>query len=1394
MEAVAVAIGEKLLSTFLTVLIDRLTSGELPSLMRREGLHSLLKKWEKELRRINGALEDAEEKRLTGDAGVKLWLEDLQNLAYDIEDLLNDFTAQVQQKKEKAESKRASKTLLVVPSCFSPREFMHDQKMRSEIEAIDCRLQEIIKQKHSLSLRENDANQLASKRAQQQRRTTHLPGSCFVGREKEKMEVLRLLIGEEGGINKINVTLKMIPIIGMGGVGKTALVQQIYHDDRVASYFDVKAWTCVSYDFDVAAITKTILENITGFPGEGNDLGQLQEKLWANLSGKKFLIILDDVWIEKYGEWTDFVKPFQAGAEGSVIVVTSRNLRVASMAGAPAYCLKELPEDACLTLLAHHALGAKNFDDHRHLKSLGEKIVIKCKGLPLAVKTLGGLLRANVDPHEWEAISNSRIWDLPEERNDILPSLKLSYLHLPSHLKRCFAYCAIFPKDYEIERDELIHWWMAEGLVDGSKGKNIWKTGLDYFRELVSRSFFQESSSHNSRFSMHDLLNDLAKLVAGPTHFSSRGFESESNENDASLARHASFISSYGIASGRLMVYHRMKRLRSFISLQPRPGKFAMLHLSQSVLGDLLSDLKYLKVLSLSHYCISEVPDRVGKLRHLHYLNLSYTEIERLPESIDGLFNLEALILRGCPYLAGLPQGVEKLINLRYLDIRETRSLQAMPKHIGNLVNLEILSKFIVGKENGLRLNELKNLELLRGELLISELHNVGDVGDAKEANLLRKRGIDRLTMKWSEHLEDSRNAELESKVLSFLQPQKDLRDLTISYYGGLKVPFWLGSPSHLNLVSLHLCRCPNIGSLPSLGRLSSLKELHIGGLNAVRMVGSEFYGTTEPFLSLTTLEFKDMSFWRDWTHFGFTEEIEVPFPCLQRLMVRNCPMLKGRLPRKLDSLVRLDIDSCPLLDASPAISLQSLLELYFRGCNEVTLKSLVNMTSLTALAVENVEGLACFPFGYTSSLTKLEKFEVRRCNTLIHLWQDRDYVQNLACLKILDVINCPQFVSFIAGEGDRELPSCLEAMKLSDCSSLEKLPNKMHNLASLRSLIVLNCPKLRSFPETGLPASVTSFTIENCEILQHLPMGTRIGNEMSRLRELRIYRCDSLPASPFSNGGLPATLKELKIHNCRGVKSLAEMVSDSGHQRHDQWLEDVRILYCEQLGSLPRSLQGFSHLTRLTIFGCPALELKRFPPLPFSISEFSLWSCPNIKSLPDNLPHLTSLQSLCIVDCENITEFPGGGLPPKIEILEARVCVNMKQHVGEWGLHTLASLQSLWIDGSVGSLGDMVCFPSDGAGSDHDILPSSLTYLNLSDMRNLERLSSGLPCSLQRLYTHGCRKLRYLPEAGLPSSLEHLSIGDCKVLEERCSKHAGDYWHLIKEIPTIYINNDLIS
>ncbi|XP_056165416.1 putative disease resistance RPP13-like protein 1 [Syzygium oleosum] len=1346
-----------------------------------------MKKWEKRLIRIDHVLDDAEDKQLTGDPRVKSWLEDLRNLAYDIDDLLDEFATKLVENESRVEP-GCSKARSILPSCcfrLSPCVFMFDCKMRSKIEEINQRLQEIITLKDDLSLRENNGQRSAYSRLDRRPPTTDGTELCFISREDEKRQILEWLTRIED--DRTCVDLEVIAIVGMGGVGKTALAQQVYHDDSLT--YNEKAWACVSDNFDVLSITKSILEMTNRHLScEGKTLNWLQDELKKNLSGKKFLVVLDDIWNENYDNWTTLLKPFQSGEKGSKIIITTRHLDIALMAHARPITLEVLSPDACMTLFAFHALGVLNFDGRTDLEVLGWKIVEKCKGLPLAVKALAGLLRTKVSRREWEAVMNSKIWDLPEERINILPALKLSYLHLPSYLRRCFAYCAIFPQDYEIQRDELIRWWIAEGLVEGKEGKDRWNAGLNYFNELVSRSLFQKSSSSELIFLMHDLVNDLAKLVAGPTHFSSGEIEFEHDQNNAYLARHASFISSGHIVPEKFKIYHGMKGLRSFISLSKQSSPYS--YLSQKVICDLLQALKYLRVISLSHYCIGELPDCIGKLRHLRHLNLSYTNIEMLPKSIVALHNLEALMLRGCDELIKLPEDIEKLINLRYLDITDTRSLIGMPLNIGNLVGLEMLSKFVVGTENGSRLKELKNLENIGGELCIFDLHMVQEARDATDANLYTKKGICRLTMQWCLDFENFRDEELEAKVLDFLRPNQNLEILKIFFYGGLEFPSWLGSPLYVNIVHLRLHGCRRAKALPSLGQLSSLKELYIEGLNAICKVGSEFYGTRSPFMSLITLEFKDMTLWEDWSHWVGTEEAGVLFPRLEHLVIRDCPMLIGRLPSQPSSLIELEISSCPRMDALPSItSLPSLKKLKFGGCNEGLLKSLVNLTSLTTLVIEDVANLTSLSHGFTSSLIKLEKLEMGSCEKLMYLWQDRDVIGNLACLKSLIVKSCPEFIYFATGEGDIELPSTLEIIKLTNCANLEKLPSKMHTLSSLINLTVDNCPKLVSFPETGIPTSVISLNVKGCKMLQSLPRGLSIhpdepssGNSSSRnnridmmscLQKLTIGECDSLPASMFSEGRfLTATIKTLEIMSCNGVESLTDINVDCLRS-----LQRMGIWGCHNLRSLPPCMHTLSHLTFLVLYDCLALDLECFPPLPPSISRFSLNKCPKIKSLPNQLHRLPYLRELAISECESITRFPDGGLPPQLQSLNAEKCWNMKQPVREW-LTSLTSLEKLEIDGSIG-----------GVGEEEDLrlpLPSSLLHFEILGMQNVKRLSSSLPPSLKRLRIEKCPKLRKLPQDGLPPSLEQLLISRCGILEERCRKPTGCYWPLIREIPCV--------
>lgn len=244
----------------------------------------------------------------------------------------------------------------------------------------------------------------------------------------------------------------------MGGLGKTTLAQHIYNDPRMEEAdFHIKAWVCVSDDFNVFRLTKIILEAITKSKDNSRELEMIHGRLKETLTGKRFLLVLDDVWNERREEWESVQTPLNHGAPGSRILVTTRCEEVVCiMRSNKVYHLKQLQEDHCWQVFVKHAFQ----DDHSilnaELKEIGTKIVQKCKGLPLALKSIGSLLHtAKSSISEWESVLLSNIWDILKGESEIIPALLLSYHHLPSHLKMCLACCALFPKDYEFVKEHL---------------------------------------------------------------------------------------------------------------------------------------------------------------------------------------------------------------------------------------------------------------------------------------------------------------------------------------------------------------------------------------------------------------------------------------------------------------------------------------------------------------------------------------------------------------------------------------------------------------------------------------------------------------------------------------------------------------------------------------------------------------------------------------------------------------------------------------------------------------------------------------------------------------------------------------------------------------------------
>ncbi|ESR44764.1 hypothetical protein CICLE_v10003496mg [Citrus x clementina] len=773
-------IGEAILTASVDLLVSKLASEGIRLFARQEQIQADLKKWKNMLVMIKAVLADAEEKKT--DQSVKLWLDELQNLAFDVEDLLDEFQTEAFRRKlllgngdpaaaqdqPSSSRTRTSKFQKLIPTCcttFTPQSIQFDYAIMSKIKEINDRFQDIVTQKDSLGLNVSSAGR--SRKDRQRLPTTSLVTEAKVyGRETEKNEIVELLLRDD---LRNDGEFSVIPIIGMGGLGKTTLAQLVYNDARVQGHFDLKAWTCVSDDFDVIRLTKTILRSITKQTTDDSDLNLLQEELKKKLSQKKFLLVLDDVWNENYNDWVDMSRPFEAGAPGSKIIVTARNQEVAAIMGtARAYHLKKLSNDDCLSVFAQHSLGTRDFSSNKSLEEIGKKIVIKCNGLPLAAKTLGGLLRGKLDRSDWEGVLSCKIWDLPEERCDIIPALRVSYYYLSAPLKQCFAYCSLFPKDYEFEEEEIILLWCASGFLDHKESGNPNEDlGRKFFQELRSRSFFQQSSNNKSRFVMHDLVNDLAHWAAGEMYFTME-YTSEVNKQQSfsKNLRHLSYIGGACDGVKRFEGLYDIQHLRTFLPVMLTNSSRG--YLAHSILPKLFK-LQRLRVFSLRGYHISELPDSVGDLRYLRHLNLSGTEIKTLPESVSKLYNLHTLLLEDCRRLKKLCAATGNLIKLHHLNNSNTDSLEEMPVGIGKLTCLQTLSNFAVGKDNGSGLRELKSLIHLQGTLKISNLGNVKDIGDAKEARLDGKKNLKVLKFRWTRSTNglSSREAETEKDVLA---------------------------------------------------------------------------------------------------------------------------------------------------------------------------------------------------------------------------------------------------------------------------------------------------------------------------------------------------------------------------------------------------------------------------------------------------------------------------------------------------------------------------------------------------------------------------------------------------------------------------------------------------
>lgn len=1005
------------------------------------GVKDELRKLEKSMSAIKAVVLDAEEKRISNHQ-VKDWLQKLEEVVYEADNLVDEFHTEALRRIMTPGNNQMAKKVRVFFS--SSNQLAFRVKMGNKIKGIREMLDEIRANK-SFYLMEN----MEEKAVFCSGRETHsfAREEEVIGRDEDKVKMLNLLLDLGFGEG-----VSFISIVGMGGLGKTTLAQLVFNDEKVQKHFELKIWVCVSDVFDLKLIIEKIIKSATKTSPNNLEMDQLQNQLREELEGKRYLIVLDDMWNENHEKWLSLKSLLMGGAGGSRVLVTTRSERVVKITRSQPYYLMGLGKDKSWSLFKRMAFEKGQEPEDPSIAEMGMEIVEKCGGVPLAIRTIGSTLYLKNPKTEWLSFKNNELAKTNELESDVLQALELSYKHLPSHLKHCFGYCALFPKDYHIDVQMLIKLWMAQGFIKSThQNQCVEDVGYGYFLDLLWRSFFQEAKKDDwgaiRSCKMHDLMHDLAIRVAG----TSSRLLNESMENFSESTRHVSYDFEFNKPLRIPASLIEKSKIRTFLLPKQRYEE----RLNVPNFDELWSNFKFLRMLDLKCLHIEILPNSLGKLKHLRYLNLSHNKIEMLPNSITRLQNLQTLILFGCKKLLSLPVDMNKLISLRHLEIYECWSLTHMPCGLGELTALQTLDQFIVVendfvlKDSG-RLGELSHLNNLRGELAIKNLgHGKHSAVESKDANLKEKQHLNSLRLVWKNEDCDYTNDTLESDEISLdrLQPHSNLKSLKVEYFLGVRIASWLSLLT--NLVKLYLIGCKNCQHLPPLDQIPSLKELKLLSLTSLHYVSDVDGGistggvlfpsspslATPFFPSLLKLEIRDCpnlcGWWRDIDDSdedfeSMMEYQNIPsFPCLSYLTIESCPDLTF-LPLfpHLESLSLTNTSSKPLVRTMMMMN---------DSTEAAATSTLTPSSSISASVSSSLPSSSSFSSCF-SPLSKLKYLFMSNIEDIEHLPQE---IGNLSSLELIHLWKCPNLAS---------------------------LPDGIRRLSSVWIFQVGECPKLTSW------------------------------------------------------------------------------------------------------------------------------------------------------------------------------------------------------------------------------------------------------------------------------------------------------------------------------------------
>ncbi|KAL5077422.1 hypothetical protein RYX36_016406 [Vicia faba] len=838
------------------------------------GIHKEFADLKYELESIQAFLKDADKRAATTE-GVKIWVKQVREAAFRIEDIVDDYMIQVEQKPPH-------------PGCVALfhklKSMIPRRRIASEIQDVKSYIRGVKERSERYGFQEQRSSSSEDNRNSKWN-DPPVAALCIEESEVVGFEVPRKRL--TNWMVKGREDRTVVSVVGMGGQGKTTLAKKVFDSKDVTRYFNCRVWITVSQSYNVEELLRDMLikfykEKGCNVPMDISrmDRASLTDEVRKYLQQKRYVVVFDDVWSVHF--WDDIEFAVIDNKNGSRIFITTRNQNVVVSCKKSSFIemleLQPLTQKQSLELFNKKAFKL-DYDGccPKEHTDLANEIVQKCNGLPLAIVTIGGLLSTKEKTGlQWDRFRENIISELKKDTHliGIKEIIGLSYDDLPYYLKSCLLYFVIYPEDYAVRSKKVIQQWIAEGFVKKEIGKTLEEVAEGYLTELIHRSLVQVSSLRYDgkvkRCRVHDLIRDMMLEKNEDLNFCK--YISDGEQSPLSGIVRRLLVTTELTTTGFYDLIPSTDRLhvRSLFIFSNNASTFL-------VFGRIPTKFRLLKVLDFEYVRLLHVPNEVGSLIHLKYLKFNYIKDGKIPKSIGMLQNLETLEVTNTDTLQ-LPKEISKLRKLRHLigtnlslielknGIGEMTSLQTLRnvdldmngateviKELGKLKQIRDLGLINVHTEDGSSIsssiNEMRHLEKLFVASSSKRFLKLDDVHLNSTSTMVRKLTLNGLLMKLPEWIPEFQNLVVLRLMYSFLykDPMPSLKNLQYLLilsikelaYNGLCLHFEDGGFQKLRELYVETSSTLRViiidkGALPSLKKLRlyklfSMKNIPIG-------------------------------------------------------------------------------------------------------------------------------------------------------------------------------------------------------------------------------------------------------------------------------------------------------------------------------------------------------------------------------------------------------------------------------------------------------------------------------------------------------------------------------------------------------------------------------------